>query len=210
MNNAPSADAMAAIVLFIRNNFSDFSNEEISLAFEYGLAGKITVDLNHYHDFNVLYVSRFLNAFREYRRGQLLIARKAEEEKALPEKAELTVKEKEQIMIDAALKAFEIVKSGQLYDDIGNSVYNFLDEKKLIPFTKERKMEFLEEAEKKVKAMYEAEKYMKIDLRVINVLNKLIDEINCKSPNVIVEAKKIALNELFKQMIELDEKLELK
>lgn len=123
----------------------------------------------------------------------------------------VTDEEKKSIMYKACLDAFETVKSGKTYNDIGNSVYSYLDKLKLIPFTKERKVRYMEMAKSTCKEKLlnelkeEKSPYIKksISEKIKNIEMQNTDE-------VIVEAKKIALEQYFKDLIEMGENIKEK
>lgn len=66
----PDKYTQKRIIYYLLTYYRDFSIDEIKLAFELALVGKITVDIEHYHSFDIKYLSRILNAFRKYRNEQ--------------------------------------------------------------------------------------------------------------------------------------------
>ena len=57
---------MELMVNFLRNNFKTLHFKELKEAFEVGVTGALDVDLTHYQNFNALYVSKVLQAFKRY------------------------------------------------------------------------------------------------------------------------------------------------
>lgn len=102
-------------------------------------------------------------------------------------------------------KAFETVESGDQYDDYGNGLYDWLDEKGKIVFTKERKWEFVEQARQQLAAEKEAEK-ANSDYFKRKHLATIIESIQNEGtiPMVSIRAKKIALNTWIRECIEME------
>ncbi len=67
ITNPPDQDQLNAITNFLKNQFSDFTFEEIHHAFEMATAHKFDVNPEHYNHFNMPYVGRILGAYRDFR-----------------------------------------------------------------------------------------------------------------------------------------------
>ena len=71
INKAPEPEQMDAIVSFLVNNYKDLSMEEIGLSFELAAAGKLDTSVEHYNNFNIPYLGRILNAYRDHRNKEI-------------------------------------------------------------------------------------------------------------------------------------------
>jgi hypothetical protein len=118
----------------------------------------------------------------------------------------LTDEEKEALMKKGALEAFEYVKTtGKHYPDLGSATYNWLDRKKLIHFTIDRKKAFIGVAMDNLRSNMVNE----IDRTPTErkAIQARIMELSHTDDIVKTEAKKIALNVFFREMIEIGQEL---
>lgn len=179
---------------------------EIELFFKQGIDGL----LGEYFGLNLKTYRQWLRngATNTSRLNAMKIQRQFLESQNKPE--ELSEQEKEKIIEDGVFKLFEIFKKTGHVEDYNNVTYNWLDKNGHIPFTKERKIEIKEQAIKAVKARLqdalltakakrEKEGANSIKLELDNLLS---------SDKIIYEAKKIALNTFFKELIDTDTTLE--
>jgi hypothetical protein len=72
IQNYPDQYAQKRIIYYLLRYYKDFSLTEIRQAFELALTGQVKVNAEHYQSFDMRYVSRILNAFREFRRVRSL------------------------------------------------------------------------------------------------------------------------------------------
>lgn len=116
------------------------------------------------------------------------------------EEVKLTEQEKEEIVKNGVLKMFEDFKKGLDIFDSGNVVYDYLDKKGHITFTKERKLEIYKSVEERIKnaTLMTKERTQSIEKLLLSALepNKL------KS-----EAKREALKQYFADLVEMNEEL---
>lgn len=63
----PTPQASINIIKFIHTHYGYMSPMEIVFAFECALVGKIDVDLNHYNQISIMYLSRVLNEYKKFR-----------------------------------------------------------------------------------------------------------------------------------------------
>jgi hypothetical protein len=101
------------------------------------------------------------------------------------------------------LNAYEFYKKNSFYNDYGNAILNHLYEVGLVNFTDEQAIELLKAARKKVFAYYTSPS-RSIDER--NEKRRIVEElkVNREHPLFQTEAKKLALNMLFKEMVALE------
>ncbi len=62
--NWPSDEEKALLISHILNNYSNHTAQEIRLAFDMAIEGKLGVDANCYENFSCLYFSGIMNAYR--------------------------------------------------------------------------------------------------------------------------------------------------
>lgn len=66
-----SADGMIILVQFIQENYSHLSADDIELAINLSLKGKLDCDIRTYGQFSPMYISTILNAYDFYRKEHL-------------------------------------------------------------------------------------------------------------------------------------------
>lgn len=120
----------------VRHRFAMLTLDEIKLACEYGAEGVYGEVMG----VNVIQILKWLNGFkadlkRHNAKKELLLAQEVKEEPK-----EVT----EEKSIEIALNAFETYKRKGNYDDYGNIIYDFLERKKVINFSDQRKNEIKE------------------------------------------------------------------
>jgi hypothetical protein len=64
--NWPKDAEKSMLIDFIKRTYPGHTCSEIRLAFEMAIAGKLEVEVNHYENFSVLYVSSIMNAYRKW------------------------------------------------------------------------------------------------------------------------------------------------
>lgn len=179
---------------------------EIELFFKQGIDGQ----LGEYYGLNLKTYRQWLRngATNISRLNAMKIQRQFLESQNKP--PELSEDDKEKIIEDGVFNLFEIFKNTGYVEDYNNVTYNWLDKRGYIPFSKERKIEIKEQAIKVVKARLQdalltaKAKREKEGAKAIRIeLDNFL-----KSDKIIYEAKKIALNIFFKELIETDTTLE--
>lgn len=119
----------------------------------------------------------------------------------------LTDDEKFKKMVEYSLTLFSEFKAKKEVVDLGNAVYDFLDKQKLIPFTAERKREFLAQA--RVKMVDNIDKEMakaksQFNRGEITKLEYKLSDVLKKDNLIIPTAKRIALNTFFAELVETE------
>lgn len=182
--------------------------KEIPIAIERG----IRKEYGEYFGINVVSISGFF-------RGYLASQERAEAAKelnklALPEPTKPTESEIKAMEIDMIVKAFDKFRAEGYYTDFGNHVYRKLDERGLINFTPERKMEFMEQAKKSIEVKNNPATALTREERAKrrSAIESLANAIKTGDTLVVREAKQIALmsyfGELKKMEIEIKDLLE--
>lgn len=78
-NNMPTEEEKFVLLNFIRNNFGNQTPEEIKLAFELAVSGKLEVDAKCYENFSCEYFGRIMKAYIDYARQETINVPQVEE-----------------------------------------------------------------------------------------------------------------------------------
>ena len=70
-NNLPTEEEKFVLTNFVRSNFGNQTTEEIKIAFEMAVAGKLNIDAKCYENFSCEYFGRIMNAYLEYARQEI-------------------------------------------------------------------------------------------------------------------------------------------
>jgi len=155
------------------------------------------------------------NTYRQWVRNYLSYQKRLDANKKQKEFLEnlnkpvvLSPEEKEKLIKDGCLSAFDIFKQKGFYPDMGNVTFDYLYySQKVINFTKQRRDEFKKQA--KLVVLSEKKKQMEstpsiIGIRTLKNAIKQIEESDNETDEVIREAKRIALNTYFKELVEME------
>lgn len=80
-SNFPSDEERFVLLNFIRNNFGNQTPEEIKIAFDMAVSGKLGIDAKCYENFSCEYFGRIMKAYIDYAREETKNISKPEEEK---------------------------------------------------------------------------------------------------------------------------------
>lgn len=70
-SNLPTEEEKFVLTNFVKSNFGNNTCEEIKLAFEMAVAGKLNVDAKCYENFSCEYFGRIMSAYQEYARQEI-------------------------------------------------------------------------------------------------------------------------------------------
>jgi len=70
-NNLPTEEEKFVLTNFVRSNFGNQTPEEIKIAFEMAVAGKLNIDAKCYENFSCEYFGRIMNAYLDYSRQEI-------------------------------------------------------------------------------------------------------------------------------------------
>lgn len=146
------------IINFLKKNFKFFKTENIRTAFELGVKGELDIEMNHYQNFNTMYVS---NVLQSYKRWEMKNPPKPEPKPQLP------------IPEDTPKQAFDFVE--KIFNETGkepllanwNLAFKHAEETNLITLTTDEKLMFQE------KVRFEIEEEM--NYKRVRKLNGWID-----------------------------------
>lgn len=117
---------------FIREHFGELNVVDLHEAMQLSIAGKLDVDNNHYGNFGPLYISRILNAYKDYRNEVISYCKKqiklAEKKKLPPPRDK---KKDLEDMVNFFVSAHETAKKN-FFDDFGDVWYNFAKRNKML------------------------------------------------------------------------------
>ena len=142
----PLDEEIRLFVEYIAEHFYRHSLSEIDNAFNFATAGKLSVSPEHYQSYSVIYISKIINSYVEYK-GQYIINYQKELEKSKVK--EPTEEERYMLLIDSILESYDGYKEEPYYNDFGYVSYDFLKGVGVIDFNNETKAEILEEAKEK-------------------------------------------------------------
>jgi hypothetical protein len=78
-NNMPTEEEKFVLLNFIRSNFGNQTPEEIKLAFDWAVSGKLNVDAKCYENFSCEYFGRIMKAYIDYARQETITVAQVEE-----------------------------------------------------------------------------------------------------------------------------------
>lgn len=195
-----------SVYLDLKNYFSTLTLNDIKFAFNLG----VRKEYGEYMGINVVTIFNWLKSYVQDAKRAEAKKKQAAYIESMNKPKELTQDEKDSIMKEACIKAFEVFKLEKKYDDIGNAIYNYLDKKVKINFTKERKDGIVKLARVSCKERYLNKLHSIKDSFEKNAIKEALKNIETQvTPDIIIEAKRIALNQYFSELIEMDLNLEL-
>ena len=111
-SNMPTDEEKYVLLAFIKSNYGNQTPEEIAIAFEMAVAGKLNTDCKCYENFSCEYFGRIMNAYIEYARQETKNVKKPEPEIVKP------------VPTDDELKALAIANVNSYVKRIEHSQYN--------------------------------------------------------------------------------------
>jgi hypothetical protein len=130
-NNQDEDDVAKELVLlskFVLSNYNNLTIEEINLAIDLSLTDKLDCDVRTYNTFSPMYVSRILNAYKDYKKRMFksIKERKDADENKRALISVVTPQIKMDGMIDLIKMFYEEYKSIGVVNDYFNAVFFFL------------------------------------------------------------------------------------
>ena len=211
--NLPTDIQKIVLLEFIQTELKHFTPEELKLAFRMAVAGELNVEILHFQNFNAVYLSNVMNAYKE-KRGAALTEMN-QKLKALEPKKEPT--EAEQIaafwdymekFVGSKFEEYRTTKRID-WDKVFGSDHMFIQLEKLgiIHLTVQTKNEIMKIAETQVKTQWENERSQSRDrVREIRQLREALAE-GLKPPQnfqqkVVTRARELAIEQTFASMLE--------
>lgn len=186
----------------VKRHFKTLTISEIGIAIDNGVRGLYgpVIGLSPKDIFN------WMSAYSKSDERKINLEAVSKEMYAEPEP---TDEEKAKLAWANLVNAWESYKANGTFNDFGNSVYNSLLINEKINFTKEQRDEFKKQAELNLLARYNPIKNIGNEIKM-NECRGIIAEIKADGNNarLISEAKNIALNQFFKDLLEMDMSIE--
>jgi hypothetical protein len=123
-----SPEDLSLIGIYIVRSYGNVTLEEIDLAIEYSVAGKLDVDTNPFGNFSPYYVSNIIGAYLRYRNKIMMevIQRRAEVIREEERRQAVTPASKCQSMKDVISQCYKEYEQTKEITDLFNVIYNFL------------------------------------------------------------------------------------
>lgn len=188
----PDQNERFILIDYIRKHLTAYSVEDMELAFTLYIQSKLDFADDHYGKFSVLFLEKVMQS---YKRFKVAIPKSTP---ALPEPPPPSPEEMEQLRIKCAISCFVNYAKNGLLIDYGNVTFDYLDKRKIIPHTRERKWEIFNKAKEQLKQQaFNAA--MKGGQKFSDALPKI--ESN-EANQVVSAAKRLALEVFFTELIE--------
>jgi hypothetical protein len=170
----PEAIELNTIANFIKESFPNFNEVDLKELIVLLVNGKLDTDAEAYGSLSVIYCSKVLRSYQEYKFKILFKVReeiqKIENKKPLVIDKETRLKNFKELLIQAKESATK-----DLYHDTGDILFHFINHNNLFPITKEIKTEASLYSNEK----YNAENKKKVYEAVIkNISFKSIEQLN--------------------------------
>lgn len=205
-----TAQALYEVIAY---KYERYTIEDVKIAFKNGVLGE-------YGEFQGLAVATFAKWLKGYESARKDATFKQYKQLEKTQEIKLTEREiwlKEKEVRKHCFSEFNKFKAGVKYNkigdafypaacpDAGNVIYNYLDSKGIIPFTTKRKNEFMLMAEKLIREENNPKtKFNQIDrLEAKYLIAQIENGSKSAYENIVIRAKKLALNEYFKLRIEI-------
>lgn len=124
-SNLPTEEEKFVLTNFVKSNFGNNTCEEIKLAFEMAVAGKLNIDSKCYENFSCEYFGRIMSAYLEYARQEIKNLPKPIE----PVREKPNDQELKKQAIDTANGYADEIRKGFLINsnfNLGDSGFNYL------------------------------------------------------------------------------------
>jgi len=174
--------------------------DEIPIAVKKGCYG----EFGEFMGINVATIVKFVKGYyNSEKRAKIILENKPSEQEKTPASKEQIKAEEDDII----RKSFEKFLDSGFYNDMGNHIYNKLDERGIINLSNERKNRIMDRAMESLKSKnnpnlaISKEEKRKLDKEIVKILSGTPE---AKSM-IIREAKQLALMEFFNDLAELGE-----
>lgn len=140
-NNLPVDEEKMLLINFLKRNFGSHTCNEIRLAFDMAISGKLKVDARCFENFSCEYIARIMEAYRAWAKEEIKYAPKMEENKitGLIEDVEEDWSGIWQMMLSSPLEALD-----KMF--VPAYLYNWLEKQGIINLSASDKWHFVEEA----------------------------------------------------------------
>jgi hypothetical protein len=148
----PDKDVLMTITGFLKENFYDFSQEEIEKSFNMAFAHKLpdlkNEDIQNYGVLTPIWFGKILNSYKTLRSKELIRFNTEFQRLEREKQREISEIESDKIMANSILVHYEKFVQENIVVDFGNSMYNWLTKKAILNLNVETKHKLLNEAKK--------------------------------------------------------------
>lgn len=142
--------SLQALTAFMKTEYPGLTTGDLLLAYRFGV--KYLLGIEMYAELNPRQVGKVLHAYEQFKREELTRnPAPAPAPVALLPEALPTPEQQDRANAQLFFFAYQAARQKREYRDHGNLLYNWLDGKKLIPFPPERKWEFMNLAQEKIR-----------------------------------------------------------
>ena len=191
----PTNEALKSIVIFLKENYGNFSQVEVETAFSMAFAFKLDIeDINNYGSLSVIWISKILNAYKIKRDKALIEYEVKKREIDFEKSQEKSQEEIDSYMATATLSNFEKYKENKDFSDMGSSIFNTLSRFGLIKLTDEEKVNLMKRARQSILKRSQGED---------TGLKRIVTSLTKGTPDEMerFEARDIAVVDLFDKWI---------
>lgn len=115
--NLPTDEEKFVLLAFIKSNYGNQTPEEIAIAFEMAVAGKLNTDCKCYENFSCEYFGRIMNAYIEYARQETKNVKRPEIEIAKPVPTNEELKSLAIVNVNSYIKRIKLAeKTGEKFE----------------------------------------------------------------------------------------------
>lgn len=200
-HNIPTDEEKFVLISHIIENFGGHTCEEIKLAFELAMAGRLDIkDINCYENFSCAYFSKIMSAYRDWAAEEYkyVRAKRLAEKYLIEEKKEISDEEMQEWVNEWEIK----IPSIKNFLLIPYQFYDWLERKEMIDLYVEQKKEYWEKAiilrNNELIEDGEMDKYQAQVLKEFNTMKRQNDFNYRETEKLKVLAKKIAVFDYLK------------
>jgi len=199
----PLDEEIRLFVEYIAEHFYRLSLLEIDNAFNLATSGTLNVNAEHYQSFNVIYISKIINAYKDYK-GKFILEYQELIEKT--EEKEPTEEERHELMLNAILDGFDKYKEEKYYNDFGYITYDFLDKLEVIQLDTPTKNQILQEArvkcEMEIKERGQKESDFQEKQKISTLLREVMTNESGGHPEIVRVCKNLGLVRFYDIILE--------
>lgn len=208
MGEQAAGEHLLRMTAWLVQKHGDTSLKTIRLAYDLAIEGRLDVEV--IAQLNPLQLGKVLAAYRQFQ-GENESVQQRNRNRELFCELPATPDYIDGVMRQAFAAAYQTAQSGDTYPDLGNGLYDWLDQKGLIAFTPEQKWEFFNRAKGDVQQLMSdrlaTEKnlnsHQKAPMRRA-IKQVMSDAFDAQSINRIrAQAKYLALNKLLADLIDM-------
>lgn len=201
--NLPNPEQKMILIDFIKSQLKKYSPDEMVVAFKMLVAGQLTIEGEHYQNFNAMYLAKVMNKYNEIRLAAIRHSEKNKPEPVVDPNQKSVEFAK---LVQQSIKFYK--KTGQLTFGIipAKIVYDFLNDLKVVEMTPEDKVRISNKATEISRHNYERRKFTNINTE--RKLHSLIQDVGfdiAKKDEIRFIAYQIAVAELVEKRNDLIE-----